>query len=577
MRARDPNDGLPRGPCQPKAEGVFREGEGGVVVDFIRPRTLAPDDRGDPAAASLVAPSLEPPGTVGTPKSMPPSEAQKTPTEDKVPVSQKIGFGLGIWIDQWGHWHYPNFAGLVFNIFLGVNPVLVGVAVVLNRVFDAVSDPLFGWLSDNTRSRFGRRRPYMLVGAIVAGLGLPLVVAVQPGWGYTHVLGHRVPYYFWFMLASSAVYLPLVSCFNMPYQSLGYELTPDYNERTSVFSYQNVIKIFPQVGLFFGGQFLSMSVWVGADRSNLVARLKLLFTTSAAWGAAPAGAMPNILLGAQVFCFLCGIIMMIAGLTSFALVRERYYGKVVSSKQAKISIRETLWQTLQCRPFRVQVLMNLAYSLGLSMVGTLGFYDTVYYVCAGDVSVGARWNFMMGLSGMVLGALGVPVFAICARRLGKRHAMAFVFSSAIAVFVASWWLYTPRLPALQVFASGFIAFIGSGFWTIWYSMGADVVDFDELANGRRREGSFAACSSWITKVGMALGAGTSFGLLGWVGFDAGLAGRQTEHTLFMIRFLFMLIPVIGLLFALAALSRFPLTQERMAEIRLELERRRGKV
>jgi glycoside/pentoside/hexuronide:cation symporter, GPH family len=497
--------------------------------------------------------------------------------EDKVPVSQKIGFGLGIWIDQWGHWHYPNFAGLVFNIFLGVSPVLVGLAVVLNRVFDAVSDPVFGWLSDNTRSRFGRRRPYMLVGAILAGLGLPIVVAVSPGWGSSHILGHEVPYYFWFMLASSAIYLPLVSCFNMPYQSLGYELTPDYHERTSVFSYQNIIKTLPQVGLFFGGQFLSMSVWVGADRANLSERLKLLFTTTAAWSAAPGGARPNLLLGAQVFCFLSGIIMMFAGLASFALVRERYYGKVVASKQAKISIRETLWQTLQCAPFRIQVLMNLAYSLGLSMVGTLGFYDTVYYVCAGDVSVGARWNFKMGLSSMVLGALGVPVFAFFARHLGKRRAMVIVFISAITVFIGSWWFYTPSAPALQVLASGFIAFIGSGFWTIWASMGADIIDYDELASGRRREGSFAACSSWITKVGMALGAGTSFGLLSWVGFDAKLEGHQTEHTLFMIRLLFAVIPVVGLLLALVALSRFPLTQARMAEIRTQLEARRGKV
>jgi GPH family glycoside/pentoside/hexuronide:cation symporter len=506
-----------------------------------------------------------------------PSPSQTSIKGDKVPVSQKIGYGIGIWIDMWGHWHYPNFAGLVFNIFLGVNPILVGIAVVLNRVFDAVSDPLFGWLSDNTRSRFGRRRPYMLVGAVVAGLGLPLVVAVGPGWGYTHVFGHNIPYYFWFMLGSSAVYLPLVSCFNMPYQSLGYELTPDYHERTSVFSYLNVIKTLPQVGLFFGGQFLTMSVWVGADRANLPERLKLLFTTSAAWGKAQAGAAPNILLGAQVFCVICGIIMMFAGLTSFALVRERYYGKVVANKQAKISIWETLWQTLKCRPFRIQVLMNLAYGLGLSMVGTLGFYDTIYYVCRGDVSVGARWNLWMGIGGMVLGALGVPVFAKLSRLLGKRQALAVVFVSAICGFIASWWLYTPAIPWLQILSSGFTAFIGSGFWTIWASMVADVVDYDELENGRRREGSFAACNSWINKVGMALGAGASFGLLGWVGFDSKLAGLQSEHTLFMIRFLFAAIPIIGLVVALIFLLRYPLNQERMAEIRTKLEARRGKV
>jgi len=379
------------------------------------------------------------------------------------------------------------------------------------------------------------------------------------------------------MLGSSAVYLPLVSCFNMPYQSLGYELTADYHERTSVFSYMNVIKTLPQLGLFFGGQFLTMSVWVGADRSNLAARLKLLFSTWSAWGKAPDGAAPNILLGAQVFCVLCGMIMVAAGLTCVALVRERYYGKVVANRQAKISIWETLWQTLQCRPFRIQVLMNLAYGLGLSMVGTLGFYDTIYYVCRGDVSAGTRWNFWMGIGGMVLGAIGVPVFALLARRLGKRQALSIVFICAISGFVASWWLYTPSIQWLQIASTGITAFIGSGFWTIWPSMVADVVDYDELHSGRRREGSFAACNSWINKVGMALGAGTSFGLLGWIGFDSKLGTHQTEHTLFMIRFLFAAIPVVGLTFALIALCRFPLTQERMAEIRAQLEARRGLV
>jgi GPH family glycoside/pentoside/hexuronide:cation symporter len=108
-------------------------------------------------------------------------------------------------------------------------------------------------------------------------------------------------------------------------------------------------------------------------------------------------------------------------------------------------------------------------------------------------------------------------------------------------------------------------------------MVADAVDYDELQNGRRREGSFAACNSWINKVGMALGAGASFGLLGWVGFNSKLQGMQSEHTLFMIRFLFAAIPIVGLILALLALLRYPLTQAKMAEIRAQLEAKRGRV
>jgi GPH family glycoside/pentoside/hexuronide:cation symporter len=76
---------------------------------------------------------------------------------DAVPLSQKIGYGLGSLIDRWGHRFYPTFGYLVFALYLGVRPAFIGVAIILNRIFDGVSDPLFGWLSDNTRTRLGRR------------------------------------------------------------------------------------------------------------------------------------------------------------------------------------------------------------------------------------------------------------------------------------------------------------------------------------------------------------------------------------------------------------------------------------
>jgi GPH family glycoside/pentoside/hexuronide:cation symporter len=182
----------------------------------------------------------------------------------------------------------------------------------------------------------------------------------------------------------------------------------------------------------------------------------------------------------------------------------------------------------------------------------------------------------MGLANMPLGFLGIPVFASIARRLGKRHSMLAVLWCAIAVFIGTWWLYTPSILWLQMFASGLIAFIGAGYWTIMGSIGADVMDYDELESGRRREGSFAACGSWINKFGMAVGAGFGFFILEWIGFDSKLA-IQNDHTVFMIRFLLAAIPIIGLFLALIALARFPLSQAKMAEIRAQLEARRGKV
>ena len=487
--------------------------------------------------------------------------------EDRVPVSQKIGYGLGSFHDMWGHWLYPGLAYQVFNIFLGVSPALVARALFLNRLFDAASDPLFGWLSDNTRSRFGRRRPYILVGSTLAGLGLPLLFFVKPGWSD---MG-----YFWFMLASSAVFIPVMSCFYMPFQSLGAELTPDYHERTSVFSFRYTMQKIPEVAMFYAAQFTTLAVWAGASSTPTIDRVKALLTSSAAWRAA-ANDKPNVLLGAQVYCAVLGAIMIVAGVVVFALVRERYNDKL-AQKQEKISITETLWKTLSCRPFRLELLMVLAQAVGLSMVGTLGYYDTVYYVCKGDIAIGAHWNFYMGIAGMILGFAGVRVYASIARRFGKIRGMMSSLLTAIAVFVGTWWFYDPNRPWLQPLASGFIAFTGAGFWTLDGSMGADVMDFDELSTGKRREGAFSACKSWIMKVGMALGALASGEILSRTGFDAKLGPAQTEHALFMIRFLLAFIPVVGLVVAIVALSRFPLTEAKMAEIRRQLEARRGTI
>ena len=487
---------------------------------------------------------------------------------DRVPLAQKLGYGLGTFFDMWGHWLYAGIAFQVFGSYLHVPFWQIAIAVILNRLFDAVSDPLFGWLSDNTRTRMGRRRPYMLVGSLLAGIGLPFLVAVTPGWEPSS--------YFWFMVISSALYLPLVSCFNMPFQSLGNELTPDYHERTKVFAFKNGVQKLPELGLFFSGQFFSMAVWVGADSTNAFDRIKQLFTTRAAWDTAADGASPNMLLGAQVYLTLCGAIMIVMGLLSVALVRERFYSKLVAAKQERISIKETLWQTLKCAPFRIQLTMQLAYNMGLSMVSTLGLAVTIYYVCRGNQSVGNWWNSWMGLAGMGFGFLGIPVFAFVARRFGKRHAMMSVLGTGLFVFIGTWWFYTPEVVWLQIFASGLIAFTGAGFWMISGSIGADVMDYDELENGRRREGSFVACGSWINKLGMAIGAGISFLILEWVGLKSGVA-VQEEGTLFTIRLLLAAIPIIGLVISMAALARFPLSQERMADIRAQLEARRGRV
>jgi GPH family glycoside/pentoside/hexuronide:cation symporter len=451
------------------------------------------------------------------------------PAADRLPMRQKVGFGLGAFLDMWGHWLYPSLAFQVFNIFLGV----------------AGSDAVFGWISDNTRTRFGRRRPFILVGGVLAGIGLPLMFAVGRDWTQTQ--------YFIFMLVSMVIYVPVMSCFNMPWVSLGSEMTPDYHERTTVMAIRNAIQKLPELSMFFAAQFTTLSIFNDASGK------------------------PDILRGAQTYCAILGAIMVAVSIAIFLLVRERYYEKLVSRTQTHIPFADTLWRTLRCKPFRHVLLMALAYGIGTAMVGALGYYATIYYVCQGDVVQGAKWNTAMGLAGMAFGFAGIPFFWWIARRFGKRAGLACVLVLAICAFIGDWWLYDPERPYLQLFACGFVAFTGAGFWTLYSALIGDIVDYDEAQTGQRREGSFSACQSWITKVGIALGVGASGWILQFTGFDAAKEGAQAPEAIFWIRILLSGIPVIGLVLALIAILRFPLTEARMLEIRGQLESTRGTV
>jgi len=467
-----------------------------------------------------------------------------TPGSEKLPMRQKIGFGLGAFLDMWGHWLYPSLAFHVFNIFLGVAPGLISTVQMVKIFIDAASDAIFGWISDNTRTRYGRRRPFILVGGVLAGIGLPLMFAVGRGWTDTQ--------YFIFMLVSMVIYVPVMSCFNMPWVSLGSEMTPDYHERTTVMAIRNAIQKLPELAMFFAAQFTTLAIF--HDESG----------------------KPDILRGAQVYTAILGAIMVAVSIAIFLLTRERYYEKLVSRTQTHIPFADTLWRTLRCQPFRAVLLMALAYGIGTAMVGALGYYATVYYVCKGDVTLATQWNTAMGLAGMAFGFAGIPFFSWIARRQGKRAALATVLVMAIAAFIGDWWLYDPERPYLQLFACGFVAFTGAGFWTLYGATIGDVVDYDEMQTGQRREGSFSACQSWITKVGIALGVGASGWILQFTGFDSKQA-VQTPEAIFWIRILLSGIPVIGLVLALIAILRFPLTEGRMGEIRQRLEATRGQV
>ena len=185
---------------------------------------------------------------------------------------------------------------------------------------------------------------------------------------------------------------------------------------------------------------------------------------------------------------------------------------------------------------------------------------------------------MMGIWGTTFNALAliaIPGVMWVSARYNKHRtimiALGMGFVSALLKFV----LYTPSAPYLQLATALLHAPGLAAYLVLVNSMTADIVDYDESLNGRRREGLIAAANAWITKMGVSL----SFILAGLVlnvtGFDANLGNRQPEGTVLAMRVLFCLIPAAGTLTGLLLLSRYPLTRERVESIQQKIKANRA--
>lgn len=146
-----------------------------------------------------------------------------TASEDRIPLVQKISYSIGALVNQLQAAAISAMV-LVLNLGLGMNPALVGIVGTVPRLLDAFTDPLIGYTSDNARTRYGRRRPFMLFGALVAGLAFALLFQLYKT--------NSEMYNFWYFLVLQCFFVVAFAFFAIPFIALGFEMTPDYHERT---------------------------------------------------------------------------------------------------------------------------------------------------------------------------------------------------------------------------------------------------------------------------------------------------------------------------------------------------------
>ena len=208
-----------------------------------------------------------------------------TREEDKLPFWQKIAIGAGE-MSSVGRQGLEHLALPIFNIVLLVNPVLVTSVLAFARLWDAITDPLAGFISDNTRSRWGRRKPYLVASSIICGVTFPIIWFVP---------GNLPEYpYFLHLLLTALVYFSAYSYFNVPLIALAFEVSPDYHERTRVQAYKAVFV--HAMGILY-----------------YVVQLKEYFAMSCR------GRVVGIILG---------IVVMVVGLIPALTVKERTYREI---------------------------------------------------------------------------------------------------------------------------------------------------------------------------------------------------------------------------------------------------------
>ncbi|MEX0324904.1 MAG: MFS transporter [Puniceicoccaceae bacterium] len=468
----------------------------------------------------------------------------KTAPEDRIPVHEKALYGLGSPALLMTTNVVDHQIQQVLVYGMGMSPAMKSVIVMIFRLWDSFMDPLMGWISDNTRTRFGRRRPYMFFGCLAMALIMPFVWRFNEGWDIIWIAS-------WFTIGGM-ILSTATTVYNIPYQTLKMEMSPDYNERTSINVYSGiVIKLFSLV-----------LPWIWA-------MTQMPFFTGQA-----VGEEPNTLLGIRnVAIWIAGFVILIGMVPTF-ICKERYYG--MASKQKKEPLFRSFKLTFQSQPFRMMIIFILLLNMEGLVMG-MGGYLTTYYVLGGDLKQAAYLTGIGGTASMILALLSIPFFGWLAGRVGKERSLFFIVLAQIAMACSILVFYNPNYPYLVLIPAALNGPMVAGLWTVVPSMKADIVDDDELRTGERREGSFESVFSWILKFAGTLFTGLSGFLVVLIGFKIDLKAEQAEGVFRNMILLMFSIPFLFSIIEAWIIYKWPLTAGVMEDIRHKLEARRGKI
>lgn len=464
------------------------------------------------------------------------TEHHRTDARDRVPWVQLIAYGLGGVVPIALFNSVGQLSGLILNLGLGISAIMVGVAQMVPRFCDAVTDPVVGHLSDNTRSRWGRRRPYIFVGGIAVSLTFVAMWSVPRAWG----AGSQ----FWYFLLTSLLFYTAVTVFEIPHGALGMEMSDDYHERTRLFSVKSFIG---SVGAILTPWFYALANWplfkAGGDEVD----------------------------GMRRVAYLAGVVVLIPAFACAFLCKERHQREVRG--QRRETMLASLRRTGGNRTFLILVGVVFATVMGFNVVNGFANYIAVFYLFGGDRDAASS---LLAVNGTVWGLTSVvAVFplVLVSKRLGKSRTMVMAVLLMGGAQVLKIICYNPAWPYLVLVPTVLLASGMLMFFTLASAMVADVCDEDDLRTGTRSEGAYYAVFWWFLKMGMAFAYLIAGVLLEVTGFDQDVA-VQGERTLILLRVFEIGLPVVLCVVSLLLLRAYPLTEARAYEVKRALEEKR---
>ncbi|MBL7474105.1 MFS transporter [Robertkochia sediminum] len=467
-------------------------------------------------------------------------------TKGTVAFGQKVAFGLGMLANQM----FPAVLGIFMVVLvqdLGFPGWMWSAMYFFPRILDSITDPIMGFISDNTRSRWGRRRQYVFIGAIIMGIAFVAMWQLYRENGLTYN-------FIYFMLWSFVFYLGL-TIFSVPYVAMGYEMSDDFHERTNI---------------------MAIAQWVG-QWAWVIAPWFWVIMYDPEWFPNADSATRELAIWVGVICALVAMVPAIF-IKSRSTLNDDWLAPLSLStiRSSLTRIFKGFREAFQMMPFRRLCISTFLIFNAFNTVAAFSFFIVVYHLFEGDTAAAGIWPTLFGsLGALVTTILVIPIVAKMSKVLGKKKA--FMWSQAISIvgYIMLWFLFIPGKPWMFIFALPFFSFGIGSLFTLMMSMTADVCDLDEYNTGKRREGIFGAIYWWMVKFGFAIAGGLSGLIISYVGLDPD-AAVQPEGAVTGLRLFFSGVPIVGTLLALWIMKDYKLTEARAYEITAALEVRRAK-